>query len=72
MKNKLTDLHNHLFEQLERLTDDELDLDKEIKRAEAMCNVAQTIIENGRMAVTAMRLAADFPELGKKMPLLLE
>lgn len=39
MKNTLTDLNNHLFEQLERLNDDELDdaqLDKELRRAEGM------------------------------------
>jgi cytidylate kinase len=72
VKNKLTDLHNHLFEQLERLADDDLDLDKEIKRAKAMCGVAATIIANGRLAKEAMGLAAEYPELGKKMPLLLE
>lgn len=39
MRNKLTDLNNHLFEQLERLNDDELseeELEKEIKRSKAM------------------------------------
>lgn len=43
MKNTLTDLNNHLFEQLERLNDDELDdaqLEKELKRAEGMTKVA--------------------------------
>lgn len=39
MKNTLTDLNNHLFEQMERLNDDGLDdaqLDKELRRAEGM------------------------------------
>ena len=39
MKNKLTDLNNHLFEQLERLNDDNLtpeQLEREAKRGDAM------------------------------------
>jgi hypothetical protein len=71
----MTDLHNHLFEQLERLNDDDLkgdDLDREIKRAKAMCDVAGQIITNGRLVVDATKLAAEFPGAGKKMPLLLE
>jgi hypothetical protein len=72
MKNKMTDLHNHLFEQLERLADDDLDFDKEERRARAMCGVAMTIIAKDKVLVDAIRLAADFPEMGKKMPLLLE
>lgn len=43
MKNKLVDLNNHLFEQLERLNDDELtdaDLEKEIKRSKAMACIS--------------------------------
>lgn len=42
MKNTLTDLNNHLFEQLERLNDDELDeaqLEKELRRAEGIMRV---------------------------------
>jgi hypothetical protein len=72
MKNKTTDLHNHLFEQLERLTDDDLDFDREVRRAQAMCGVAMTIIAKDKIMVEALRLAADFPDLAKKMPLLLE
>ncbi len=39
MKNTLSDLNNHLFEQLERLNDEELieeRLDSELRRAEGM------------------------------------
>lgn len=56
MKNTLSDLNNYLFEQLERLQDDDLtdeQLEKEIKRSEAVQSVAKTIIENGALALKA-------------------
>lgn len=49
--NKLSDLNNHLFEELERLNDESLTGDKlqeERERAKSMANIAQTIINNGR------------------------
>lgn len=58
MKNTLTDLNNYLFEQIERLNDDELSedqLEKEIKRSEAVQKVARTIIENGQLALSAKK-----------------
>lgn len=57
MKNTLADLNNHLFEQLERLNDDELDdekLEKEIKRSEGMTKLAEQIIRNGELAYKTM------------------
>jgi hypothetical protein len=74
MKNKLSDLNNHLFEQLERLNDDDLtgeDLTGEIIRAQAMCNVATQIISNGRLVLDAVKAADQYPGI-EKMPLLLE
>ena len=58
MKNTLTDLNNYLFEQIERLNDDELtdeQLEKEIKRSEAVQKVAKTIIDNGSLALQAKK-----------------
>ena len=58
MKNTLTDLNNYLFEELERLQDDSLsneELEKEIKRSEAVQKVAKTIIENGNLALQARK-----------------
>lgn len=63
MKNTLTDLNNHLFEQLERLNDDELDdaqLEKELKRAEGMTKVATQIIQNAELAYKTMVHIAEY------------
>lgn len=57
-RNKLTDLNNHLFEQMERLNDDDLsdtELSKEIKRADAMTHVASQIIDNAELALKAQK-----------------
>ena len=57
MKNTLEDLNNHLFEQLERLNDEDLDpeaLDRELRRAEGMSKVAKQIIRNGELAYKTM------------------
>jgi len=48
-RNKLTDLRNHLFETLERLTQD--DKPMEVARAKAVCSVAQTIINSAKVEV---------------------
>lgn len=63
IKNTLLDLNNHLFEQMERLNDDELsdeELDKEIKRANAMTDVAQQIISNANIVLKATELNAQY------------
>lgn len=74
MKNTLTDLNNYLFEAIERLNDDSLDpdeLDKEIKRSEAVTNVANTIIANGEMAIRAQKVMYDYGNGGQvEIPLL--
>jgi len=62
MKNTLEDLQNHLFEQIERLNDDELvgdDLDREIKRTGAMVNVSNQIISNAKVNLEAAKVMLD-------------
>ena len=57
MKNKLVDLNNHLFAQLEKLSDDELTGDKlkeEIDRSKAVSAISSQIIANGKLALDAM------------------
>lgn len=58
MKNKLVDLNNHLFEELERLNNEELkgeELQEERERAKSIANIAQTIINNGELALKAVK-----------------
>lgn len=59
MKNKLSDLNNHLFEQLERLNDENLkgeELSEEINRAKAVGRIANTIINAGALALEAKKV----------------
>lgn len=63
MKNKLLDLNNHLFEQLERLNDDELtdeQLTKEIQRAKAMSTIATNIINNANVALEVQKYYGEY------------
>ena len=57
MMNTLSDLNNYLFEQIERMTDDELteeQLQKEILRSQAVTKVAEVIVRNGELALKTM------------------
>ncbi|MGY4295332.1 hypothetical protein ACVWXN_003427 [Bradyrhizobium sp. i1.4.4] len=61
-KNKLTDLNDHLFAQLERLSDEGLSgdkLDQEIKRGEAVAKVADQIVRNASVQLQAAKLVSD-------------
>lgn len=56
MKNKLSDLNNHLFAQLERLGNEDLkpeELALEIDRGKAITSVAQQVIANGKLVLDA-------------------
>lgn len=58
MKNKLIDLNDHLFAQMERLSDETLDGDKlkqEIERAKSITGVANAIVANGKLALDAQK-----------------
>lgn len=71
MKNTLSDLNNYLFEAIERLNDDSLsqeELDKEIKRSEAVQKVAKTIIDSGNLALQAKKHLDEYGQ-GEKVEL---
>lgn len=62
MKNKLIDLNNHLFAQLERLGQEDLtaeQIDNEVKRTEAIVAVSKEVIANADLALKGARLVAE-------------
>jgi hypothetical protein len=74
MQNKLTDLNNHLFAEIERLGDEDLkgeELKEELFRAQGICKVAAEIISNGQLILDAAKAADELPGI-VKFPLLIE
>lgn len=70
MKNKLVDLNNHLFAQLERLSEEGLsaeDIDREVKRTGAIVDVSEQIVRNADLALKAVKLVADHGDRFKPM-----
>lgn len=62
MKNTLVDLNNHLFAELERLADEELQgekLSEEIERAKAIREIASQVINNANTALRAQEFKAN-------------
>ena len=76
MKNTLGDLNNHLFAQLERLSDEDLEgekLKEEILRAKAITDVSKNIIENANLVLEGEKFKSE--TLGRssvKIPNMLE
>jgi hypothetical protein len=71
MKNKLTDLNDHLFAQLERLADEALtppQIDQEAKRGKAMVAVADQIIKNASLQVQAAKLLSEKGAIRSQLP----
>lgn len=70
MKNNLNDLNNYLFEQLERLNDDEeLEkdgvLDKELKRAKAITGISTAIVNNAKLVLDVKKYADEWGVLNE-------
>jgi len=62
MKNKLSDLNDHLFAQLERLSDEGLtpeQIETEATRGNAIVAVADQIIRNAGLKIQAAKILSD-------------
>lgn len=62
MQNKLTDLNNYLFEQIELLNDDDLTgeaLEKQIKKSKAISELSGKIIQNASIQLKAIAIMDD-------------
>lgn len=74
MKNKLVDLNNHLFAQLERLSEEDLtpdQIENEVKRTEAIVSVSQQIVANADLAIKGAKLVAEHGAyVGKYLPMI--
>jgi len=63
MKNKLDDLNNYLFEQIEKLNDDDLtqeELDLAIQKADKIADISRVIIQNQALQLNAVKAAAEY------------
>jgi len=62
VKNKLSDLNNHLFAQLERLSEEGLTPEQivaEVERADAIVSVADQIVRNADLQLKAVVVLAN-------------
>lgn len=62
MKNRLSDLNDHLFAQMERLSDEDLKgeaLEEEVSRGRAIVAVADQIIQNAGLKIQAAKIMSD-------------
>jgi hypothetical protein len=62
VKNKLSDLNDHLFAQIERLSDEDLSaeqIDTESKRGQAIVAVADKIIQNASLQLQAAKIMSE-------------
>jgi hypothetical protein len=57
VKNKISDLRNHLFETLEALKDEENPMD--LGRAKAISEVAQTIINSAKVEIEFLEVTGE-------------
>lgn len=77
MNNDLNSLNNYLFEELERLNDDETldtddNLNKELKRAKAISSISTSIVNNAKVILDAKKYADELGLSGTKEIFLLE
>lgn len=62
MKTDLNSLNEYLFEALNRITNEDLEgeaLQAELERSKATTDIAKTIIDNGRLMLSAAKLVVE-------------
>jgi hypothetical protein len=65
MKNKLSDLNNHLFAQLERLGEESLtaeQVEQEVQRTSAIVELSDQIVRNADLQLKAVTILATHGE----------
>ena len=75
MRNTLGDLNNHLFIQLEKLSDEDLkgeELKEEVTRTKAISLIAKQIIDNGTLVLEAKKVAEESLNADIELPRMLE
>jgi hypothetical protein len=75
MKNRLSDLNNHLFAQLERLCDDEITgdaLKQELERSHGISALAKDIINNASLVLKAQKSVWERTIDRKTLPAMLQ
>jgi len=75
MSQNISDLNSHLFAQLDRLSDENLNgekLEQEITRSKAMNDVATKIIAGGELVLRAHKMVDDRMNADLTLPKLLE
>lgn len=74
MKNKLTDLNNHLFAQLERMSEEGItpeQIELEAKRADAIVDLSDQVLAIANMQLKAVKILADHGDRFKgQLPML--
>ena len=55
-RNKIEDLRNLLFEQIEKLMDKDADTEVEIQKAEAIANLASVIVSSAKVEVDFLKM----------------
>ena len=73
-KNKLVDLSDHLFAELERLGDEDLkgdELKEELDRAKALSDVSEKIINNASLMLKAIHEQNEYGTVSRDVPKML-
>ena len=75
MRNTLGDLNNHLFAQLEKLSEDDLkgeELKEEVTRTKAISLVAKQIIDNANLVLETKKMIENSLDADIELPRMLE